>query len=449
MIVKSPPERHTVPWPPRTEEEAYDITRDEAETVRQQLAGKPVSVFHRNLNAAVGTIDRGYWDARGNLCVEFTLNASGTGQMMRRDILNGLKRGLSLQHNWQTLEVKEVSLTDIGARDGTWIEQMQLSEDKQEFVALPSRARPLGMSDIPRDPVTGQFMSASAASGAPAANTGVAPMDTGPAPPPPAQQQAGAAAAGSEGPVDPLIAILANESIPMEQRKLLAENYKAQRMAQVQAERQLQEVQAQAQRERQEAQAKILESKKQEQDMMRLYVDTVSRVAAMGGQDFAAVGPRVQEAAAKNDFAGFAAATADVMVKASGTIERLLEARKRAAEQSTTSNQLLDDYNQFNAMLRRPPAATPAAAAAAAMQQQQQQPFAPAMVAASGSWSGRAPMQQQAPAAPQQQQQIRTGRDMIPADLRNIWDSYEKAQDTTIDLAGIIARAAEVERRGL
>lgn len=442
-----------MPWPPRTQADAYDITRAEAEAVRQQLAGKPVSVFHRDLNTAVGTIDRGYWDARGNLCVEFTLNASGTGQMMRRDILSGLKRGLSLQHNWQTLEVKEVSLTDIGAREGTWIEQMQLPGDKQEFVALPSRPRPLGMSETPRDPVTGKFMSASAAPAA--ANTGVAPMDTGPAPPPPVAQQqqqastsaAAAPAAGSEGPVDPLLSILTNESIPMEQRKLLMENFKAQRAAQVQAERQLQEVQAQAERERQETQAKLLESQKQKQDMMQLYVDTVSRVAAMGGQDFSSVGPRVQEAAAKNDFAGFAAATADVMVKASGNIERLLESRKRTMEQSVTTNQLIEDFNQFNAMLRRPPAATPAAAAAAAMQQQQQPVFAPAMVAASGSVPGRAPMQQ--PQQQQQQPQFRTGRDMIPADLRQVWDSYMATQDTSVDVAGTAARAAAVQARGM
>lgn len=443
-----------MPWPPRTQADAYDITYAEAEIVRQQLAGKPVSVFHRNLNAAVGTIDRGYWDARGNLCVEFTLNSSGTGQMMRRDILCGLKRGLSLQHNWQTLEVKEVSLTDIGARDGTWIEQMQLPGDKQEFVALPSRPRPPGMSETPRDPITGRFMSASAAPAA--ANTGVAPMDTGPAPPPPVAQQqqqqastaaaaAAAPAAGSEGPVDPLLSILTNESIPMEQRKLLMENFKSQRAAQVQAERQLQEVQAQAERERQETQAKLLESQKQKQDMMQLYVDTVSRVAAMGGQDFSSVGPRVQEAAAKNDFAGFAAATADVMVKASGTIERLLESRKRTMEQSVTTSQLVEDFNQFNAMLRRPPAATPAAAAAAAMQQQQPV-FAPAMVAASGPVPGRAPMQQQ---QQQQQPQFRTGRDMIPADLRQIWDSYMATQDTSVDVAGTAARAAAVQARGM
>ena len=436
-----------MPWPPSTEEEAYDITWAEAETVRQQLAGKPVSVFHRELATAVGTIDRGYWDARGNLCVEFTLNGSTTAQAMGHDILNGLKRGLSLQHNWRTLEVKEVSLTDIGARDGTWIEQMQLPGDKHEFVALPSRPRPLGMSEIPRDPVTGQFMSASAASGAPAANSGVAPMDTGPAPP--ARDQAAAAsappaaaaAAGSEGPVDPLLAIISNETIPVEQRKQLIENFKAQRTQAAQAMQQLQE-----------AQVRLAESKKQEQNMMGVYVDTVSRLVAMGGQDLRAAGPRAEEAMAKNDFAGFAAATADVMVKASGTIEKLLESRKRAMEQSVTTNQLMEEYQRFNAELRLPPSSTPAAAAAAAVQQQQQQQFAPAMVAASGSYSGRAPAQQQhhAPAPPQpQQSQYRDGRSLLPPELHAAWAGYMATQDTTVDVAGVMERAQNVMARGM
>lgn len=438
VIVRRPPEQHTVPWPPRNAADAYDITRAEAEAVRQQLAGKPVNVFHRELATEVGTIDRGYWDAQGNLCVEFSLNPSSTAQMIYPDILNGLKRGLSLQHNWRTLEAKEVSLTDIGARDGTWIEQMQLSGDKDEFILLPARPHPLGMSELPRDPATGQFMSASAASGAPAANTGVAPMDTGPAPPPPAAaqqppQQVPAAAAGSEGPVNPLLAILANESIPPEQRKQLLDNFKQQRAAQMQAEQQLKE-----------AQAKLVESKKQEQNMMGVYVDTVSRLIAMGGQDPKAVGPRAEEAMAKNDFAGFAAATADVMVKASGTIEKLLESRKRAVEQSITTDKLLEDFNSFNAMLRQPPSSTAAGAAAAAMQQQT---FAPAMVAASGSYSGRAPQQQQ---QQQRQPQYRDGRELLAnPELQALWAGYMATQDTSVDVAGVVERANGMVARGM
>jgi len=446
VIVQRPPERHTVPWPPRNANDAYDITRAEAETVRQQLAGKPVSVFHRDLDTAVGTIDRGYWDARGNLCVEFTLNGSSTALIMAHDILEGLKRGLSLQHNWRTLEVKEVSLTDIGAREGTWIEQMQLPGDKHEFVALPSRPRPSGMSEIPRDPATGQFMSATPASGAPAANTGVAPMDTGPAPPQrdgaQQQQQAPAAAAGSEGPVDPLLAIISNESIPVEQRKQLIENFKAQRAQALMATQQLQE-----------AQAKLAESKKQEQNMMGVYMDTVSRLVHMGGQDLKTVAPRAEQAAANNDLAGFAAATAEVMVKASGTIEKLLESRKRAVEQSITTDKLLEDYNQFNAALRHPPSSNAAAAAAAAMggQQQQQQQFAPAMVAASGPYGGRAPQQQYAPPPQQQQQpsQYRDGRALLPPELHAAWAGYMATQDTTVDVGGMLERANAVMTRGM
>lgn len=278
-------------------------------------------------------------------------------------------------------------------------------------------------------------MSASAASGAPAANTGVAPMDTGPAPPPrdgaQQQQQAPAPAAGSEGPVNPLLAILQNETIPPEQRKQLLENFKQQRAAQLQAEQQLKE-----------AQAKLLESKKQEQNMMGVYVDTVSRLVAMGGQDLKAVGPRAEEAMAKNDFAGFAAATADVMVKASGTIEKLLESRKRAVEQSVTTNQLLEDFNSFNAMLRQPPSSTAAGAAAAAMQQQT---YAPAMVAASGSYGGRAPQQQQP-----QQPQYRDGRALLAnPELQAAWDGYMATRDTTLDVAGVLERANGLAARGM
>ena len=180
--------------------------------------------------------------------------------------------------------------------------------------------------------------------------------------------------------------------------------------------------------------------------------DQLSRLVAMGGQDLRAAGPRAEEAMAKNDFAGFAAATADVMVKASGTIEKLLESRKRAMEQSVTTNQLMEEYQRFNAELRLPPSSTPAAAAAAAVQQQQQQQFAPAMVAASGSYSGRAPAQQQqyAPAPPKPQaSQYRDGRSLLPPELHAAWAGYMATQDTTVDVAGVMERAQNVMARGM
>lgn len=420
-----------MPWPPRRENKGdeFDITRAEAEAVRQRLPGKPVSVLHDELETEVGRVEYGYWDTEGNLCVEFTLHDSSTGKLMHGDILRGIKRGLSLQHNWQTCEVAEVSLCDIPARWGSGITgQMQQDGDKRTFIPLPACAPLPGMSSVARDPNTGQFMSAATpapAAGTPAppaaaAPTGVAPMDTS------------AAAPGSSGPVDdPLQAMLANPAIPIEQRKQLLADLKAREAARMESEAKLQE-----------ANAKLAASKRQEQDLMRIYLNSVSRLITMGGQDTTAVNPEIEKAMEKNDLAGLATATADVMVKASASIERALEQNKRKAATDDTTTALLQDYQMFNRMLKRPAPAHAAEAAALAASSQFAQPMVQAALPlSSGASAAHAPPTQQHAPAMQQQNMPRDGSALIPPELRAVWNGYMATNDQTVDISGTLQRA--------
>lgn len=127
VIVLRPPERlsydpATTPLDRLTREQQLELTREQTDRILQKLVGKPILTEHGRV--AVGKVTEAFFDAQGNACVRFALDDTPWAQSTKRLIEAGYLRGLSLSHYLGTDEPTEVSVCYKGAREGTFITEV-------------------------------------------------------------------------------------------------------------------------------------------------------------------------------------------------------------------------------------------------------------------------------------------------------------------------------------
>jgi hypothetical protein len=98
----------------------FELSRDELDVLLPRCAGVPVRTEH-GTSVVVGSVAAGFYNSAGDAAVRFKFHDTDVGRNAYQLVQSGLMRGLSLCHQPDTLEVREVSICFEGARPRTGI----------------------------------------------------------------------------------------------------------------------------------------------------------------------------------------------------------------------------------------------------------------------------------------------------------------------------------------
>lgn len=120
IVVPNPVDKHSYRDFPRTYAQKYEMTRDEAKKWCKNALGKPIQAGHID-TVSVGRVKNSFTDDDGKWFVDIELEDNLVGLKAESDIRKGVVNCVSLAHYQNSGEVKEISLVNIPARDGSVI----------------------------------------------------------------------------------------------------------------------------------------------------------------------------------------------------------------------------------------------------------------------------------------------------------------------------------------
>jgi len=358
IICKKPLARHTYEgeWTAgvHTQEQREELTEDEVQQMWPSLAELPLRYVHEQQKLDLGRVISPFRTPEGDVGVEIEFNNTISARMLEPQVMVGLLRGLSLSHDRLAMRPLEVSLTEYGARPGTWLEQRAFTNDKSSSYVLPPRIDIMSASTTPpRDPETGKFTApapaADAAAPAPAAAAPAAPAPAAAAPTP--MDTSGTTAGG-----DPIIDIARNKSLSDDERERLV----AFALKRTEEEVELRKKLAEA-----EAQLKAKDA--DELTSLKTYASNLQRVLTLTGVSNDDSLRSANEALARGETGRFLQHMTSPIVACAAAVERLVgqreaEAanRKRSAESEERLNSLVAAYERMRGVKLTPSAPAPA-----------------------------------------------------------------------------------------
>lgn len=352
IICKKPLERHTYegPWTPgvHTQEQREELTEEEVQKMWPSLAELPLRYVHEQQKLDLGRVISPFRTPEGDVGVEIEFNNTISARMLEPQVMVGLLRGLSLSHDRVAMKPLEVSLTEYGARPGTWLEQRAFTNDKSSSYVLPPRIDIIMASATPpRDPETGKFTAPAADAPAPT------PAAAAPAAAPPAAAAPTPMDTSGTTTGDPIVDIARNDKLSAEEKSRLVE-FATKRM----------EEEAELRKKLAEAEAQLKAKDADELTSLKTYASNLQRVLTLTGVSNDDSLRSANEALARGETGRFLQHMTNPIVACAAAVERLvgqreteLANRKRSAESEERLNSLLAAYERMRGIKLQPSAA--------------------------------------------------------------------------------------------